>query len=120
MPQSFQNVPIIASLYQCYASFHEVLIGFPKSERYSLGATIQQELLDVLRSCLAAAGTSDSTRKQRELERASVNLDTLRLLMNLAKDSHCISNQTYQQLDSKLSEIGRMLGGWLKSISSTP
>jgi hypothetical protein len=79
LPQSFQNVPIIARLYQCYASFHEVLIGFPKSERYSLEATIQQELLAMLRSCLAAAGTSDSTRKQRELERASVNLDTLRL-----------------------------------------
>lgn len=77
-------------------------------------------MLQVLKYCLRAAGTSDRTEKLHCLQEASVNLDTTRLLLSLAKDSKCMSNHTHQQLDSKLMEIGRMLGGWLKSISSSP
>lgn len=120
LPRQFQDIPIIVSSYHLYGSFHEVLIGFPKSERYSLGAGCQNEILQLMKHCLRAAGTSDKTVKQHCLEEASVNLDSTRLLLSLAKDCKCMSNQTYQQLDARLSEIGRMLGGWLKSVSSSP
>ena len=120
LPGQFQNVPIIVSLYQFYSSFHDELINFPKSERYSLGASCQTEMLDVIKQCLQAASSSQIDIKMVHLQQASASLDVLRLLLSLCKDCKCISNQTYQQLDSKLSEIGRMLGGWLKSSSSRP
>ena len=120
LPGQFQNVPIIVSLYQFYSSFHDELIRFPKSERYSLGASCQTELLDIIKSCLQAASSSQPGSKVVHLQQASASLDVLRLLLSLCKDCRCTSNQTCQQLDSKLSEIGRMLGGWLKSISSSP
>lgn len=120
LPGQFQNVPIIVSLYQFYSSFHDELINFPKSERYSLGATCQTELLDIIKQCLQAASSNQSDQKVIFLHQASANLDVLRLLLDLCKDCGCVSNQTYQQFDSKLSEIGRMLGGWLKSMSSSP
>jgi len=120
LPGQFQNIPIIVSLYQLYSSFHDELISFPKSERYSLGATCQNEMLDIIRHCLQAASSNQPDSKVMFLQKASASLDTLRLLLSLCKDCKCVSNQTYQQLDSKLSEIGRMLGGWLKSISSSP
>ena len=118
LPGQFQNVPIIVSLYQFYGSFHEILITFPKSERYNLGASCQTEMLFILKLCLKSASTSDLSQKADYLHEASTSLDALRLLLSLCKDCKCISNQPYQQLDSKLSEIGRMLGGWLKSMSS--
>jgi hypothetical protein len=71
----------------------------------------------MLRLALRAAGTSKPAEKAINLKEASVRLDSLRLLLNLCKDCRCISNQTYQQLDAHTSEIGRMLGGWLKSVS---
>lgn len=120
LPGQFQKVPIIVSLYQLYSSFHDELVRFPKSERYSLGGTCQTEMLDVIKQCLQAASSNQPDRKAVFLQKASASLDTLRLLLSLCKDCRCVSNQTYQQLDSKLSEIGRMLGGWLKSISSSP
>lgn len=64
--------------------------------------------------------SNGSEQKAIFLHNASASLDVLRLLLSLCKDCKCISNQTYQQLDSKLSEVGRMLGGWLKSLSSSP
>lgn len=118
LPGQYQNVPIIVSIYQLYGSFHEVLITFPKTERYNLGESCQTEMLNILKLCLKSASTSDLTKKAEYLRVASASLDTLRLLLCLCKDCKCISNQPYQQLDSKLSEIGRMLGGWLKSTSS--
>lgn len=117
LPRQFQNVPIIVSLYQFYSSFHDELIRFPKSERYSLGASCQTELLDIIKQCLQAASSNKPDIKVVHLQQASASLDVLRLLLSLCKDCKCISNQTYQQLDSKLSEIGRMLGGWLKSLA---
>lgn len=119
-PVQFQNTPIIACTYQLYSSFHEILVMFPKSERYSLGATCQNEMLELLRLYLRAAGTSLREDKIVFLKEASVHLDSIRLLLNLCKDCRCISNHAYQQLDSACAEIGRMLGGWLKSISSSP
>ena len=118
LPGQFQNVPIIVSIYQLYGSFHELLTTFPKSERYSLGTTCQTEMLLILKQCLKSASTSEQNKKAEYLHEASASLDTLRLLLCLCKDCKCIHNQPYQQLDSKLSEIGRMLGGWLKSTSS--
>jgi hypothetical protein len=116
----FAGVPIIVALYHLYASFHELLITFSKSQRYSLGADCQKELLLLLKQLLRAASTSDEKTKVEHLREASNNLDTLKLLLCLAKDCRCLSHQASQQLDSRLSEIGRMLGGWLKSVSSSP
>ena len=120
LPNAFRNVPIIVSIYHLYASFHELLITFPKSQRYSLGASCQNEMLLLLKECLKAASSHTPEQKLAHLSNASASLDTLRLLINLAKDCRCISNQTYQQLDSRVSEIGRMLGGWVKSLTSSP
>jgi len=54
--------------------------------------------------------------KIKYLQRVSVKIDLLRLLTRLAKDCQCISNKEYLELESRLHEAGRMLGGWLKSI----
>lgn len=116
--KNFQNVPIVVSLYHLYASFHNNLATFPKSERYSLGATVQNEMLTLLKECLGSAGMSNPVHKASHLSKASVSLDSLRLLLNLCKDCRCLSNEAHQQLDSKLSEIGRMLGGWVRSLTS--
>lgn len=46
------------------------------------------------------------------------------MLIRLAKDVQALDNKKYLQLEQALQEIGRMLGGWRKSIKqggiSTP
>ena len=117
---ALRKVPIVSSVYHLYESFHDCLIAFPKSERYSLGATCQSEILELLRLSLRAAGSTKPSDKAAYIKEASVRLDSLRLLLNLCKDCKCVSNQTYQQLDSTCNEIGRMLGGWLNLSRAVP
>ena len=111
------EVPIVRSVYIAYAFWNEVLNKFPKTQRYQLGTTCSEYLLEILELTLAAAQTTEAKEKVVSLKQASVKLDTLKLLIRLSKNCICISNTSYLQMESQLQEIGKMLGGWSKSLS---
>lgn len=111
------DVPIVHTLYETYRCWHELLLKFPKSQRYMLGQTCAKYLLEILECTLAAAGVTDRAKKMEYLRTVSTKLDTLRLLIRLAKNTKCIANEAYLAMESKLHEVGRMLGGWMKSLS---
>lgn len=104
------------TLYDTYAMWNLVLEKFPKSQRYTLGETCSRHLLTVLELLLAAASITIIVDKTVSLRSASAKIDTLKLLVRLTKDCHCINNVQYLQVESKLIDIGKMLGGWLKSL----
>jgi len=54
------------------------------------------------------------------LKRISVKLDLLKVLIRLSKDSQAIKDRRYLNLQTILQEIGRMLGGWIKSAKQDP
>lgn len=110
------DIPIVHALYQTYLSFHGYVLKFPKSQRYSLGQTCQQQLLEAMEAIVSAAAASQPAIKAEYLRTASAKLDLLRMLFRLAKDCKCLDNKAYLELESQLHEAGRMLGGWLKSI----
>ncbi|MFY9484283.1 MAG: four helix bundle protein [Patescibacteria group bacterium] len=112
------DIPLVHLLYETYSFWHTLILKFPKSQRYTLGLTCQKYLLEILENILAAAATTDIQEKITSLKIASKKLDTLKLLIRLAKDCQCLPNPAYLELESKLHEAGRMLGGWLKA--STP
>jgi hypothetical protein len=103
-------------MYEAYAVWHELLLKFPKSERYTLGETCANRMLETIELILAAAAISDHRDKLISLHRASAKIDALKLLVRLAKDCKCISNAQYLDLTSRLLETGKMLGGWIKSF----
>ena len=53
--------------------------------------------------------------KVPHLKRISVELDKLRILIRLSKDLKFINVKQYGFAAGKINEIGKMLGGWLKS-----
>lgn len=77
---------------------------------------MQAQLLSALEGVITAASSSQPQVKTRYLQTVSAKIDLLRLLIRLSNDCQCISNKSYLELESKLHEAGRMLGGWLKSI----
>lgn len=115
-PSASLDVPIVHALYELYRVWHQLLLNFPKSQRYSLGQTTSGYILAVLEGSLAAASTVNAADKLRALRGASIKLDALRLLVRLAKDCSCITNQAYLDVESQLHTTGRMLGGWIKSV----
>ena len=114
-PPSPLDIPIVHSLYEIYAVWHRLVLKFPKIERYALGQTCSQLLLEIIERILAAASIPNKTTKAIYLQQASSKLDTLKLLIRLCKDCDCISNVQYLGLEAKLHHTGKMLGGWIKS-----
>ena len=46
----------------------------------------------------------------------SLEIEKLRIFLRLAKDLSFLSFKRYELLSARLDEIGRMLGGWIKSV----
>lgn len=87
----------------------------PKKDKYTLGEKSQKTTLEVMESLITASFVGKN-EKSKHLENAATKLDLLKLLVRLGNDLNAISNSKYIYLEEKLQEIGRMLGGWLKSL----
>ena len=62
------------------------------------------------------AGSTSPEKKLPYIEKSIVSLDLLKILLRLAKDIQALDNKKYLHLEELLQEIGRMLGGWRKSL----
>lgn len=57
--------------------------------------------------------------KERKLEKISdciLILDTLKFLISITWEGKIISNRHFEEISNKLKEIGKMFGGWRKSL----
>jgi len=70
--------------------------------------------LDVIEAIFTASHTSKEA-KLKVLEKASLKLNLLRVLVRMSKEIKVIDNKKYIFLQKDIDEIGRMLGGWIKS-----
>ncbi len=64
------------------------------------------------------AGQTSKPRKVLILEDASISLNLLRIFIRLLKDIKSIEPKKYIILQANIDEIGRMLGGWIRSTKS--
>lgn len=89
--------------------------NFSKDSRYTLGAKIDSMFLEVIENIIKA-GYSEKLEKQISLKRASVKLDLLKFFLQITWEIKSLDNKKYIKLSEKLNEVGKMLGGWIKSI----
>jgi len=106
---------IIQKLVSVYKSWHEFLPHFSKDSRYTLGAKIDNTFLETIENIIKA-GHSDKLEKQIFLKRGSVKLDLLKFFLQLSWETKSLDDKKYIKLSEKLNEIGKMLGGWIKSL----
>lgn len=78
-----------------------------------MGQKIDNTALEILEA-ITLAGIS-SQNKLNLLEKASQKLDLLKILIRLADDLKILDNKKYLEIQQKIQEIGKMLGGWIKS-----
>jgi four helix bundle protein len=87
---------------------------FPKKQRFVLGQQIENELLGIIKDIILA---NNERNKTEILKRISVRLDTLRILIRLAKDLKFLSIKQYGNAAVKMNEIGKLLSGWMKKFA---
>jgi len=85
---------------------------FPRNHRFVLGERIERNLYSLLETLIQAKYTKN---RQRLLEQANLTLEILRFQMRLAKDLQCLKVESYGFAAKSMDEIGRLVGGWLRS-----
>jgi hypothetical protein len=108
------DIPIFKETYDLYRTFYSFRLSIPKQDRYTLWQKCETLLLDVLEGIMVA-GQTNRLAKLPVLEAASTKLNLLRVFVRLLSDVKAIDNKQYVALEMKVDEIGRMLGGWIKS-----
>ena len=103
---------IYQKLYDLMLYAVPIINRFPKSQRFVLGQQIQNSMIGIATMIVQANAEKD---KRRTLWQIDVELEKLRLLIRLAKDLNILPVKQYGLMSQRVSELGRLLGGWTKS-----
>lgn len=109
------EAPILKSIADLYKEFYLYLKIFPKKDQYLLGKRCEEYLLSFMEAVLLAAGLQREN-KLRILEQANSRFDVLKVLVRMARELKMLDNKKYLSIGTKMQEIGRMLGGWMRSL----
>ncbi len=110
-----QDFKILQKTYDMILYGNICLKQFPKSERYALAADIKNSMYRLLQLIVRA---NKKYYKKTTIEEIDIELDILRTLIRLAADQQLkyLPIKKYENWSKMLNEIGKMLGGWMKSI----
>ncbi|MCB9267346.1 MAG: diversity-generating retroelement protein Avd [Lewinellaceae bacterium] len=109
------NQTILSKTYELLKYCTPLLGQLPRSYKFTYGDRVQN-LLFTLLEVLLEAFYSPPSQKRAILQKANLTLEKLRYLVRLGFDLKLFSSDAYQKLATHLNEIGRMVGGWLKSL----
>ncbi len=87
--------------------------NFPRSYRHTLGDRLIGAGVELLMTLVQCAYASD---KAGLLRQASLQANCLRYLLRLAKDVRLMTVDSYGFSAGRVEEVGRMVGGWQRSV----
>lgn len=107
-------------IYEMILYGNPALLQFPKTERYELAGKIRNRMYGMLEYAVIV---EKKYYKKTTLQDMDVELDVLRHLIRLAADrklypnsAPCLPFKKYEHWARQLDEIGRMIGGYMKTV----
>jgi len=110
----FNEIPIIHKSYKFYLLLYSYTTLFPKKDRYTIGQRSEISTLEFL-ELLFEANASRTEQRLILLNKLDTKLRNLKTLVRLCFDVRAIDQGKYIKCQGRLQEIGKMLGGWIKS-----
>lgn len=92
-----------------------LLKKYPKSERFDLCSDIKNILYDTLRNIIFAWKEYKNEGKMQFLKKIDVELVVLKSLTTISYKYQYITQKNYMVWNEHISEIGKLIGGWIKS-----
>jgi len=106
------KLPVVLVKWYDYSNWLlDRIDSFPKNQRFIFGQRLADQTLSVLELLVEAAYTRN---KQELLAQANKRIEVLRWLVRMAKDRRILTNTQYEHSAERLTEYGKMVGGWLK------
>ena len=109
-----ENLKIKQKIEDMIEYGHIALRQFPKSEKFSLAQDIKKSMTGLLEQVIR---TNRSRDKRVMIYNIDTELEILRTYVRMAMKLGFLPLSKYETWSQHLAEIGRMLGGWLKSLN---
>ncbi len=107
--------PIVLKAYELIKFAWPVLNRLPKNQKFVYGDRLQNHLTDLLEQLIEAV-YAPADAKPKILTAVNLRLEKLRFLYRLGFENGLFTPGTHRELVSRSDEIGRMCGGWLRSL----
>jgi hypothetical protein len=105
--------PIFSRTYDLVRWLIPMTIKFPRQQRFVLAEAVQRVVLRLQEDLIEAVRLPDPVPALRQ---ADVDLTKLRFYLRLCLDLKLVSMGQYEHAAGMMAEIGRLLGGWKKSL----
>ncbi|MBT7307328.1 MAG: diversity-generating retroelement protein Avd [Gammaproteobacteria bacterium] len=108
-----QDIPqAVESAHELLGWIIQQLDKFPRNRRFTLGERLEHALIETLELLVEAAY---SRNKRTPLNRANLRLEIVRHLWRLSHELRLISTKRYATGSAQIDNLGRQIGGWLRS-----
>ena len=115
---SEQDMPIFTRSFDLLSWLLPATNHFPKAHRHTLTRRLLDATFD-LRERLEDANIHRGNERLEQLQRADAALSRVRVYLRLTFQLTWLSSGQYQHVSAMVVEIGRLLGGWKKSVLAT-
>jgi len=107
---------ITAKVYDLLKTSLPIIARLPRSHKFTYGDRVQGMLSDLL-ELMIEAYYAPTHQKKPLLVKINILLEKLRYFFRLGFDLGLFDSTRYQDFAGRINEIGRMCGGWLKSLA---
>jgi hypothetical protein len=107
---------VLVRAKESYRAWHNHLVNIKRVDRYTIGTRIDEIFLSLLELIFRATFAYDKFEKLSLVSQAIGKADLLKFFLQLGWEQKVLDHTIYGQLILLLDEVGRMLGGWKKSL----
>ncbi len=111
-----QKKSILTATYEFLKFTIGLVKHFPRDQKFLIADRMQNMVSDLLEIFIEAYYSRDKG-KAAKLQKANILLEKLRYYVRLCYELGYYNSIKYAEIMEKIQEIGRMNGGWIKSLS---
>lgn len=109
------DLKILQKIFDMMEYGYLALQQYPKSEKFALVTDIKRSMNTLLKRCIEA---QKKYYKKTTLQDMDVEIATIRAYLRLSFQLGFLPMKKYEVWSGMVVEIGKMLGGWLKSVNN--
>ena len=110
-----EELKILQKIFDMMEYGYGALAQFPKSEKFALVTDIKRSMDTMLERSIEA---QKKYYKKTTLQDLDVEIMKLKAYLRLSQNLGFLPMKKYEVWSDRVVEIGKMLGGWLKSVNS--
>jgi len=113
-----QLPPIASASRRVVMVIEEAVTRFPRRHRYTLGADLRRDAMQVNR-CVHIAWR-DRAHQFIRVRELALAMDDLKFTLQLGKDVNAFGSfREFEMIAELASDLGRQIGGWLKALRNS-